>query len=146
MNMRNNSPVSSRRTISFTKNSDIMSTEQHPIKKAQPGNERLDKTNADIARKGKIHQDNPDAKHISPDHDPIDDQIDNDLHTSMEEDMDRGAGGLNRGLGEIGEMQGEDTEDEISASLDEDLYDSVNDEDENDDDEIYDDKVQNLNA
>lgn len=124
-----------------------MSTEHHPIKKAQPGNERLDKTDADIARKGKLHQDNPDAKHITPEHDPIDDQIDKDLHDSMEDDMDRGAGGINRGLGEIGEMQGEDIEDEIDAELEEDLYDSVEGEEEDeDDDEMYDDKVQNINA
>ena len=55
---------------------------------------------------------------------------DEDLFESMEDDMHRGAGGLNRGLGDVGEMQGEDFENDLYDDADEGLYQ----EDEGDDD------------
>ncbi len=57
--------------------------------------------------------------------DAIDEQIDENLQESMDAETDRGKGGMNRGLGSIGEMQGEDLDDEMEADLDKELHEAA---------------------
>lgn len=110
-----------------------MSSNNPPIKKQQPANEKEPGKPKGPAEHNPLAEDEGDVR---KNEDATGDNIDADLYESMEDDMDRGIGGLNRGLGDLGDMQGEtDTDDDF----DDESY------EEYEDDEIYDDKADDVN-
>jgi hypothetical protein len=101
-----------------------------PIKKQQPANEKNPGEPKRPVERNPLAEDDGD---IRKNEDATGDNLDADLYESMEDDMERGKGGLNRGLGDLGDMQGD-----TDSDIDEEYEDY-------EDGEIYDDKADDVN-